>query len=194
MGAKQLAWIYFSQEKYEQSKEVLQKGIDIIEQNKKHTNNLLLIKTHASLLNGLNLYYQKIQNHDEALKVSKQAIIQLEKENIHVPSNYYSALITTYIEKHQIDSIYPYCQKMLTNSIKENNLLNQLTVYKNLIDYEKTKGNYKPLSEYQEKYMRIHCLCWSKKRAGVRNSGFVGCGGASGTLQTIVEEPALHTG
>ncbi|MDE6878553.1 MAG: tetratricopeptide repeat protein, partial [Odoribacter sp.] len=155
MGAKQLAWIYFSQEKYEQSKEVLQKGIDIIEQNKKHTNNLLLIKTHASLLNGLNLYYQKIQNHDEALKVSKQAIIQLEKENIHVPSNYYSALITTYIEKHQIDSIYPYCQKMLTNSIKENNLLNQLTVYKNLIDYEKTKGNYKPLSEYQEKYIEL---------------------------------------
>ncbi len=155
ISTKQLAWIYFSQEKYEQSKEVLQKGIDIIEQNKKHTNNLLLIKTHASLLNGLNLYYQKIQNHDEALKVSKQAIIQLEKENIHVPSNYYSALITTYIEKHQIDSIYPYCQKMLTNSIKENNLLNQLTVYKNLIDYEKTKGNYKPLSEYQEKYIEL---------------------------------------
>ena len=44
---------------------------------------------------------------------------------------------------------------MLTNSIKENNLLNQLTVYKNLIDYEKTKGNYKPLSEYQEKYIEL---------------------------------------
>ena len=154
-SAKQLAWMYMSHEKLEESKEVFQNGINILEQNNRKTNNIQLIKIHASLLNGLNLYYQKIQNHDEALKVSKQAITQLEKENIHVPSNYYSALITTYIEKHQIDSIYPYCQKMLTNSIKENNLLNQLTVYKNLIDYEKTKGNYKPLSEYQEKYIEL---------------------------------------
>lgn len=155
ISTKQLAWIYFSQENYEQSKEVLKKGIDIVEQNNRETHNPQLIQIHASLLNGLNLYYQKTQNYDEALKVSKQAINQLEKENIHVPSNYYSALITTYIEKHQTDSIYPYCQKMLTNSITEKNLLNQLTVYKNLIDYEKKNRNYRALSEYQEKYIEL---------------------------------------
>lgn len=154
-SAKQLAWMCMIQEKLEKSKEVLQDGVNILVQNNKKTKNPQLIKIHASLLNGLNLYYQKIQNYDEALKISKQAIAQLEKENIHVPSNYYSALITTYIEKHQTDSIYPYCQKMLTNSITEKNLLNQLTVYKNLIDYEKTKGNYKSLSEYQEQYIEL---------------------------------------
>ncbi len=154
ISTKQLAWALVCQEKYKQSKEILQKGIDIIEQNTK-TNNPQLLQIHASLLNVLNLYYQKTKNYNEALNVSKQAIILLEKENIHVPSNYYSALITTYIDKHQIDSIYPYCQKMLTNSITEKNLLNQLTVYKNLIDYEKTKRNYKPLSEHQEKYIEL---------------------------------------
>lgn len=148
ISAKQLAWIYFSQEKLEQSKEILLNGIEILEQNNRNTNNPQFIQIHASLLNGLNLYYRKTQNYNEALKVSKQAITQLEKGNMHVPSNYYSALINTYIEKHQIDSIYPYCQKMLTNSITEKNLLNQLAVYKNLIDYEKIKRNYKALSEY----------------------------------------------
>lgn len=155
ISAKQLAWIYFSQEKLEQSKEILLNGIEILEQNNRNTNNPQFIQIHASLLNGLNLYYRKTQNYNEALKVSKQAITQLEKGNMHVPSNYYSALINTYIEKHQIDSIYPYCQKMLTNSITEKNLLNQLAVYKNLIDYEKIKRNYKALSEYQEKHIEL---------------------------------------
>lgn len=153
--AKQLAWMYICQEKYEQSREILQTSIHIIEKDIPKTNYPQLIKIYASLLNGLNLYYQKTQNHNEALKTCKQAIFLLEKEKLHVPSNYYSALITTYIEKQQLDSIYPYCQKMLTNSITEKNLLNQITVYKNLIDYEKAKENYKSLALYQEKYIEL---------------------------------------
>lgn len=155
ISAKQLAWTYICQEEFEYSKEVLLEAIDLVHQTDRKTNRSQLIKIYASLLNGLNLYYQKTENYEEALEASKKAILLLEKEKIHVPSSYYSALITTFIEKQQIDSIYGYCQKMLTNSVAEKNLLNQITVYKNLIDYEKAKENYKILSSYQEKYIEL---------------------------------------
>lgn len=154
MTAKQLVWSYISQEKFEQSKEVLINAINLIDKNKK-IHSTSINKLHASLLNALSHYYQNTLNLKEAINSGKKAIEILEKNQLPVPSHLYCTLITSLQQANETNDINYYCNRMLLTAQKENNWVNLIKGYKLLISFEEAKGHFEKVCTLQKKYISL---------------------------------------
>lgn len=152
--AKQLAWMYICQEKYEQSKKILLEAITLIEKIT-HNNNSQINNLHASLLNALSYYYQNTSHIQEAISTEKKAIEILNNNNLTIPSNFYSTLINSLQQINDTIEINHFCKQMLIQAEKEKNLVTLIKAYKLRITLEETKGNFKQAYTLQKKYISL---------------------------------------
>lgn len=151
---KQLAWIFMFEKNYQKAENMLSEIIQTIE-HVSCKNTIKISKLYASTLNTLNQYYLETSKIEEALAVSQKCIEYLEKKQLHVPSNYYSSLITTIERSGKNEYIKYYCNKMLISAQEENNLKNQIRGYKILTKIESEKGNFKEAYLLHERYILL---------------------------------------
>lgn len=149
--SKQLAWTYITEKKYEQTKEILLKAIDLIQ--KINNNHDQIPQLHASLLNALNQYYQENSFLEEAVSTGRKAISLLEARKLPVPSNFYASMASSYKAICQLDSMKYYCTKMLHRAEEEKNIINQIKSYKFLIYFECQKGNFEKACKLKDEYI-----------------------------------------
>ncbi|WP_251621998.1 hypothetical protein [Odoribacter lunatus] len=151
--AKQIAWMYMSQKKFEESENTLLNAIKLIENIT--NNNEQFINLHASLLNALSQHYKNKANTKKAIISGKQAIEILENYNLPIPSNLYCTLLTAIQQTNDTNSIHKYCNKMLTRAEQENNLLNLIRGHHLLIFLAKAERNFKQACTLQKKYIAL---------------------------------------
>lgn len=148
---KQLAWTFIFQKRYEEAQNLLLNIIKIVTID----DNISDIHLYTSTLNALNQCYQNTSNYNKALKISYKCIRHLEKNHLYIRSNYYSALITNLEQTNCNDSLKFYCEKMLINAKKENNLKNQVKGYKSLSEIEYKNNNYEKAYNLQNQYISL---------------------------------------
>lgn len=148
---KQLGRIFSNQKKYDEAKSTLAQALKIVS-NIDNEQNQQITQLYTSILNAQSFLFQKMNNIDSALILSKQCISILETRDISKKSPYYLTIINIFKQINALDSCKLYCLKMKDAAEKENNLINLVNCYRFLFQIEEGKNNYKEACILREKF------------------------------------------